>query len=768
MSANDGNASLDNRDSRVALHPDQTEAKASQLLAEMTLEEKAGQLSQYFYLAGPPAQAAFVEGEIRAGRAGSLLFVADPRETNRLQRLAVEESRLGIPLLFGFDVIHGLRTIFPVPLGLAASWDPHLAERVQATAAREARAVGIHWAFAPMVDIARDPRWGRIVEGAGEDPYLGAQLAAAQVRGFQGETLGAPDRLVAGPKHYVGYGAALGGRDYDEVNLSQSELRNVYLPPFAAAVAAGAGNVMTSYVGVNGVPGAADRRLLRTVLRGELGFDGFVVSDANAVVDLTTHGFSRDDGDAAVRALRAGIDMEMWFGMRFGEDSPPIPRVGAFGTLPDAVRTGEVDEGLVDEAVKRVLRVKLSLGLFERPYVDEVQAASTLSAPGHHELARVAAERSAVLLRNEGDVLPFDRAAVRSVAVLGPFADDKMATLGPWVFVPDVDTTVTVLEGVRRVAGDSVRIEYAPGVPVPTRMIPSPFAALGQMLGGAAPQGTPFDEEAEFARAVEFARACDVAVLVLGEAADMNGEAASRATLDVPGRQMDLLDAVATTGTPVALVLLSGRPLDLRRAAEQASAILAAWYPGTDGGLAVARLLFGDVAPSGKLPISWPRSVGQVPLIYSRLTSHQPQTASMRYWEEESTPLYPFGFGLTYGDVEYANLRLNASSIGVHDTIEATIEVRNSSSRVIEEVAQLYLHQRFGRAARPVRELKAFQRVMLAPGELRTLHFTVPASARRYWSASEGTYVLDASDFDVWVGGTSTTSLHAEFAVEDR
>jgi beta-glucosidase len=740
--------------------------RAKTLLAAMTPEEKAGQLSQYFYLAGFSAQTEFVEGEVRAGRAGSLLFVFDAAQTNRLQRLAVEESRLGIPLLFGFDVIHGLRTIFPVPLGLAASWDPALVERVQATAAREARAVGIHWAFAPMIDIARDPRWGRIVEGAGEDPYLGAQMASAQVRGFQGEGLGAPDHLVAGPKHYVGYGAALGGRDYDEVNLSESELRNVYLPPFAAAVGAGAGNIMTSYVGINGVPGAADRRLITEMLRGELGFEGFVVSDANAVIDLTTHGFARDDRDAAVRAIRAGLDMEMALGLRFTGDSIPAPGVGAFATLPEAVRAGLVDEQLLDEAVRRVLLLKLRLGLFEQPYVDEERAVSILSDPDHRELARSAAERSAVLLRNEGNVLPLDRSVARSVAVIGPLADDRRAMLGPWVFAHDLEATVTVLEGMRRVAGAGVRVEHAPGVPVPTRQFPSPFAAMEQQLAGAAPQAAPFDEGAEFARAVELARASDVAVLVLGETSDMNGEAASRSTLDLPGRQMELLEAVAATGTPVVLVLLSGRPLDLRRAAD-AAAILAAWHPGTEGGAAVARLLFGDVAPGGKLPFSWPRSVGQVPMIYSHLRSHQPQTSSTRYWEEESTPLFPFGFGLTYGEVEYSNLTLGSTLISLDNPLEVSVEVRNPSARPVEEVAQVYLHQRYGRAARPVRELKAFRRVMLEPGEKRTLHFAIEASARRYWNSAEGTYVLDASTFDVWVGGASTALLHAEFAVQD-
>lgn len=742
------------------------EQRADALLAEMTLEEKAGQLSQYFYMAGWAVQNEFVEAEVRAGRGGSLLFVADPQQTNRLQRIAVEESRLGIPLLFGFDVVHGLRTIFPVPLGLAASWDPDLAEQVQATAAREARAVGIHWAFAPMVDIARDPRWGRIVEGAGEDPYLGAEMAVAQVRGFQGETIGAPDRVVAGPKHYIGYGAALGGRDYDEVSLAESELRNVYLPPFAAAVEAGAGNIMTSYVGINGVPGAADRRLISDVLRGELGFEGFTVSDAGSVIDLVTHGFARDERDAAARALNAGLDMEMSLGMRFSS-SEPTPQAGAFSTLSDSVRACAVDEQALDAAVRRVLLLKLRLGLFEQPYVDEALAEHTLRNAGHREIARVAAERSAVLLRNEGALLPLDRSALRSVAVIGPCADDWLTTLGSWVFHPDRSETVTVLEGVRQVGGEDVWVEYAPGVPLPVRPTPSPFAQLEQQLRGDAPPLTLADEAAEFVRAVELARSSDVAVVVLGEVPDMSGEAASRSTLDLPGRQIELLEAVAATGTPVVLVLLSGRPLDLRRAVACSSAVLAAWYPGTQGGLAMARLLFGDATPGGKLPFSWPRSVGQVPLIYGRLTSQSPHTSHARYWDEESTPLYPFGFGLSYGEVAYRNLSLASKHIGLDEALEATVELHNPSSRAVEEVAQLYLHQRYGRAARPVRELKAFRRVTLEPGETCTLRFEIPSSARRYWSAAEGAYVLDASTFDVWIGGASTAELHAEFVVQD-
>ncbi|HEY1012079.1 MAG TPA: glycoside hydrolase family 3 N-terminal domain-containing protein [Herpetosiphonaceae bacterium] len=747
---------------------DSLRQRADALLADMTLEEKAGQLTQYFYLPGLAPQNEFVDGQVRAGGAGSLLFVSDPRETNRLQRLAVEETRLGIPLLFGFDVIHGLRTIFPVPLGLTASWDPALVERAQAAAAREARAVGIHWTFAPMLDIARDPRWGRIVEGPGEDPHLGAEIAAAQVRGFQGAAIGDPERIVAGPKHFVGYGAALGGRDYDEVNLSESELRNVYLPPFAAAVAAGAGNIMTSYVGINGVPGAADRRLLGEVLRGELGFDGFIVSDAGSVIDLVTHGFARDASDAAARALGAGLDMEMSLGLRFAPDAPPTPGQGAYATLAEAVRAGAVADRTLDEAVRRVLLVKLRLGLFEQPYVDEAGAGSVLADAGHRELARVAAERSAVLLRNEGGLLPLDPARQSSIAVIGPLADQRRATLGPWVFAPDMAATVTVLEGLRQVAGEGVSIAHAPGLPAPQRPIPSPFAEFEQQLGGfgpAADAAAPFDEAAEFARAVEAARAADVAVGVLGEAAEMNGEAASRSTLVLPGRQGELLEAVAATGTPIVLVLLSGRPLDLRRPAQLAAAILAAWHPGSEGGLAVARLLFGAAAPAGKLPVSWPRSVGQVPMIYSRLNSHQPHTSHQRYWEEESTPLFPFGFGLTYGAVEYAKLAAEPARIGLDDPIAVTVELRNPGPRAVEEVVQVYLRQRHGRAARPVRELKAFRRVLLEPGETREERFELPASARRYWSAAEGAYVLDEADFDLWVGGSSAAALHAGFSV---
>ena len=464
--------------------------------------------------------------------------MTDPAEINRLQRLTLDGNHLGIPVMFGFDVIHGLRTIFPVPIAMAASWDLETIERGQAVAAREARAVGIHWTFAPMVDIAWDPRWGRIVEGAGEDPFLGAAVAVAQVRGFQGADIGQRDRIIAGPKHFAGYGAALGGRDYDEVNLSDAQLWNTYFPPFRAAVEAGAGNVMTAYMDLNGVPASATRWLFTEVLRDAWGFPGFVVSDANAVRNLVTHGFSADLTDAAARAISAGVDMEMAI-------SDP-----AFAHLPEALQTGAVSEAALDASVRRILETKLRLGLFDNPYVDEEDARAVLADPAHRDVARVAAERSAVLLRNEGDLLPLDVESLASIAVIGPLADSRRDTLGPWVFDFDLDETVTILDGIRRKVANRVQVDYAAGIRVVQRVFPSMF----DMFGGNRPQDPAgFDEEAEFRRAVDLASDADVAVVVAGEWQNMIGEAASRSSLELPGRQLELLQAVVATGTPTVL-----------------------------------------------------------------------------------------------------------------------------------------------------------------------------------------------------------------------
>jgi beta-glucosidase len=736
-----------------------TSERVEALLADMTLAEKAGQLTQFFYFDLPPApdgaedaegaegadfagQPKMVEEWLARGAVGALLFVSDPREANRLQRQAIEGNRLGIPALFGFDVIHGLRTIMPVPIAMAASWDPAAIERAQAVAAREARAVGIHWTFAPMVDIARDPRWGRMVEGAGEDPYLGAAVAAAQVRGFQGAGIGAPEHVVAGPKHFAGYGAALGGRDYDEANLSDAELWNVYLPPFRAAVAAGAGNVMTAYMPLNGIPATGNRWLLGDVLRGTWGFDGFVVSDAQAVHNLRTHGFAADLTDAGARAVAAGVDLEMAIA------DPAVAH------LPEAVEAGLVDESTVDAAVRRVLAAKVRLGLFEQPYVDVERAETVLADPAHREVARTTARRSAVLLRNEGDLLPL--AAPGSIAVLGPLADSRRDTIGPWVFAHDLDETVTVLQGIRDRAGAGVEVGYAPGILPAHRTFPSMF----DMWGGNTPvDPTGFDAAAELERAVALARRSDVAVVVLGEWQDMSGEVASRSSLDLPGDQLALLKAVVATGTPVVLLVMNGRPLDLRWAAGNVPAILDIWYPGSQGGAAVADLLFGDAAPGGRLPFSWPRTVGQVPMVYSHTTSHDPANQARRYWDEESTPLFPFGHGLSYGRFEYSDLAVDRDRIARGETVTVSVTVTNTGSRTGDEVAQLYLHQRHGSAARPVRELKGFQRLTLDPGESRRLTFDLGPDHLRYWNAAARDWVLDATTFDVLVGGDSTAEL---------
>ncbi len=736
-------------------------AQVDDLLGQMTPAEKAGQLTQYFYFRlpegtqpvldlDPDEQPKMVESQLEQGVVGSLLFVTDPTEINRLQRLAVQGNRLGVPLLVGFDVIHGLRTIFPVPIAMAASWDPKTIEAGQMVAAREARAVGIHWTFAPMVDIARDPRWGRIIESAGEDPFLAAAVAAAQVRGFQGQELGAPDRVIAGPKHFAGYGYAIGGRDYDEVNLSDSELWNVVLPPFRAAVEAGAGNVMTAYMDLNGIPATGNRWLFIEVLRDTFGFEGFVVSDANAVRNLLTHGFAADLTDAGARAINAGVDMEMAI-----SDA-------AYAHLPEALDSGATDVETIDASVRRILETKIRLGLLESPYVDEERARQILADPAHREVARIAAERSAVLLRNERGLLPLDATSLSSIAVIGPLADSARDTIGPWVFDFDLNETVTVLAGIRARAGDDFRVAYARGVGVEQREFPSLFDMFGRNTPDD-PEG--FDAATEFQQAVDLAGAADVAIVVAGEWQNMIGEMASRSSLELPGRQLELIQAVAATGTPVVLLVMNGRPLDLRWAADNIPAILDIWYPGTQGGTAVANLLFGDVSPGGKLPFTWPRTVGQVPTIYAHTRSHEPENQARRYWDEASTPLFPFGHGLTYSRFDYTNLSVEPTTATTSETVTVSVDVTNVGDRGADEVVQLYLHQRHGTASRPVRELRGFQRVPLAARESQTISFPVGPDERRYWNAAVRDWVTDTSTFDVWVGGDALAPLTTTFEI---
>lgn len=738
--------------------------RVDELLRKLTPREKAGQLIQYFYFANVDAsaqdngadmgdlaeQSAAVEAALARGEVGALLFVRSATEVNRLQRLAVEGNRHSIPALFGFDVIHGLRTILPVPIALAASWDPDVATRGQAVAAAEARAVGLHWTFAPMVDVTRDPRWGRIVEGAGEDPYLGAAMAVAQVRGFQGEDLGAPDRIIAGPKHFAGYGFTAGGRDYDEVELADATLHNVVFPPFRAAVEAGAGNIMTAYMDLNGIPAAGNRWLFTDVLRDAWGFEGFVVSDAMAVHNQRTQGFTPDLTEAGARALQAGCDLEMAI-------YDP-----AYGHLVEALEAGRIREEDLDRAVRRVLTAKADLGLFDEPYVDEAQAERVLADPAHREVAREAAERSFVLLRNENDLLPLDREKVQRLAVVGPLADSARDILGPWVFDHDLTETVTVAQGLTDFLGDAVDVRYAPGLAPTLR----PTGSIFDVWGGNSPtMPEDFDDEAEFDRAVRTAADADVAVVVVGEWQNMVGEQAARSALDLPGRQLELLQAVVATDTPTVLLVMSGRPLDLQWAARNVPAVMQIWYPGTRGGEAVARTLFGQACPAGRLPFTWPRTAGQIPLTYSRHTTHDPDHRHERYWDLPSTPLFPFGFGLGYGTFEYGEVELSTSRLAAGGSVTAAVEITNTGSRSADEVVQLYVHQKWGTSSRPLRLLKGFQRVTVEPGQRRRVEFTVGPQELTYWNAQARDWVLDAAEYEVAIGPDSEAPFTATFVL---
>lgn len=734
------------------------------LLAQMTIEEKAGQLTQYFYFGGlpdpepgseihviPSKMRAYVEAQAKVGGVGSVLFVRDAQELNRLQKLTVEGHRLGIPLLVGYDVIHGFKTIFPMPLAVAASFDPAVAERGQSIAAKEARSIGIHWTFAPMVDIARDPRWGRIIESAGEDPYLGAAMAAAQVRGFQGDDLAAGENVLAGPKHFAAYGAALGGRDYDEVNVSDSELHNVYLPPFEAAAKAGAENFMTAYMGVNGIPATANKYLITDVLRKEWGFKGFLVSDANAVFNLITHKFAKDKAAASAAALNAGLDMEM------------AMIESGYAGIPAAVANNEVSIETIDDAVRRVLTAKAKLGLLDNPYVDVEKSQQVLNDPAHRIAARESAEKTFVLLKNEKNALPLDATKIKSIAVIGPFGDNKRDLLGPWCFAFDINETISVFDGIKRKVGEKVIVEYAQGVAHERRIHASIF------------DGDPnnhvndpadFNEEAEFSKAVALAKSSDVVVIVLGEQQSNIGEQASRTTFELPGRQLELLKAVAATGSKVILLLQSGRPLDLNWASENIPAIMDIWYPGTSGGAAVANALFGDISPAGRLPFTWVRSVGQVPMIYSRHVSHEPQNSDNRYWNEPGSALYVFGHGLSYTDFVYSDLALDKKTLTKSDSLKVEVTVTNSGSRDSDEVVQLYIHQRYGTAIRPIREMKGFRRVHIKAGTSEKVSFVLTPRELRYWNAAVKDWVNDSTHFDIWVGGSSAAELHGEFEVK--
>lgn len=732
----------------------QVSQRARALLSQMTLEEKVAQLSQVPGFPLPEFQqvGTLPEEVVRKYGAGSVLWISDPQEINRWQHIAVDQSRLHIPLLIALDVINGYHTIFPAPLAMASSWDPKMVEAAQATAAREARTAGIHWTFTPMVDIARDARWGRMVEGAGEDPYLGAAMARAQVLGFQGKELGAPDKVLACVKHFAGYGAADGGRDYDSSYIPETLMWNVYLPPFKAALDAGVASVMSAYMDLNDVPATGNRWLLHDVLRDSWNFKGFVVSDANSVYNLVTHGYARDHQDAAYKAFTAGVNMDM-----------------ASGTylkyLAGEVRQGRVSTQQIDDAVLPILETKLRLGLFEHPYVDEARFTQMLNGPGEVEQARTAVQRSVVLLRNENKALPLDKSKIKSIAVLGPLADAQLDLLGLWGGLTRPGPTVSVLEGIRQKVGQNVRVEFAHG-PNLRRDIPSFFENFPLLTAKAQPKQTPPEARQALEDAVALAQRSDLAVMVLGEVDLMSGEAASRSSLKLSGGQEELLEAVVATGKPVVLVLINGRPLDISWASEHVPAILEAWYPGNQGGNGVADVLFGDANPGGHLPVSWPRNTGEAPTYYNHNRTQSPEDApdfTSRYWDALSSPLYPFGYGLSYTTFTFDNLHLSQASVKVGSNIEVSVDVTNTGDRPGDVVAQLYIHQRAGSASRPVRELKGFERLPLGPGAKQTVRFSLGKDELRFWSPTKKQWVVEPEQFDVWVGGDSTAKLHGEF-----
>lgn len=728
--------------------------RARALLKSMTVHEKVGQLN----LVGGsvlPGRPRLSDATIIEGRAGGVLWLADTKEIDRLQRLAMEQSRLRIPILFGLDVIHGYDTMFPISLAMASSWDPSVQEVAQAFAAREARAAGIRWTFAPMVDIARDSRWGRVPEGAGEDPYLAGAMARAQVRGFQGEALGARS-VLACAKHFAGYGAAEGGRDYDSSYIPEVLLRNVYLKPFHAAVDAGVGSLMSAYMNLNDVLASANRWLLTDVLREEWGFQGFLTSDAHAIVNLQVHGYASDSADAALKAMSAGAGVEMASEV-------------FIKNLPDLITRGKVAESTLDAAVLPVLAVKYQLGLFDNPYVG---ASGVSQAPSYAEgrsLARSLAARSMVLLKNENRTLPLAR-NLKKLAVVGVLADSGFDTQGGpsarGAFTRvEKYSTVTVLSALRSRLGTDARISYVPG-PGLSRVYRSAFE---QAVGY--PVAEPPTEQQIgdwFERTKAAALDADVVIAVVGEAALMSGEEGSRATLTLPGIQRQMLEVAAATRKPVVVVLMNGRPLDIQWAADHVPAILEAWYPGAEGGNAIVDVLFGDVNPGGKLPLSWPRSVGQGPLYYNHNRTHHPEDApdfTSRYWDLSSMPLYRFGHGLSYTSFKYANLRLSAESIAPGGSTRAQVDVTNVGAVVGDTVAQLYVHQRSGSASRPARQLAGFQRLTLEPGESRTLTFALGEDQLSFWSPQSRAWSMEAAAFDVWVGEDSAASLRTQLSV---
>lgn len=712
------------------------------LLKEMTLEEKIGQMNQI----SPPEDLSQIVDLVKKGEVGSVLNLVDPEAINALQQIAMEETRMKIPLIVGRDVVHGFKTIFPIPLGQAASFNPQLVEEGARVAAVEAASQGVHWTFAPMIDIARDPRWGRIAESLGEDTYLTSTLGAAMIKGFQGEDLSDPTSIAACPKHFVGYGAAESGKDYNSTFIPERQLRNVYLPPFKAAVDAGAATFMTSFNDNDGVPSTGNRFILDQVLRKEWGFKGFVVSDWASVSEMIAHGFAKDGKEAAMKAINAGVDMEM-------------VSYTYVTHVKELLEEKKISMETIDNAVRNILRIKIKLGLFENPYVD-TSAPSVLYADEHLQKAKEAAIQSAILLKNDDAILPLSQ-SVKTIAVVGPMADAPHDQLGTWIFDGDKNYTRTPLKALQAEYGDKVRILYAPG---------TAYSRDTRTEGIAA--------------AVNAARNADVVLAFVGEESILSGEAHSLTNLNLQGAQSELIAAVAKTGKPVVTIVMAGRPLTIGRDVEVSKAVLYNFHPGTMGGPAIADLLFGKAVPSGKLPVTFPKVVGQIPMYHSHNNTGRPyqgneillqdipleagQTSlgnTSFHLDAGIAPLYPFGYGLSYTTFSYANLRLSTDKLKATETLTVSVDITNSGKYDATEVAQLYVQDCFGSVTRPVKELKDFTRVFLKAGETKTISFTLPIEKLAFYNLDMN-YVVEPGDFNLWVGPNSQEGLKTAFVVE--
>jgi beta-glucosidase len=707
------------------------EQRVNALLAKMTLQEKLGQMSQRGF---PDPKKDDWKGEVRAGRWGSYYSGAKPEERSAIEAIALKESRLGIPLIFGADLLHGFHTTFPIPLGESASWDPELVRAAARFSAVEGSREGIHWTFAPMLDIGRDPRWGRIAETLGEDPTLSSAMAAAITRGFQGDSLSDPTSIAACGKHYVGYGACEGGRDYNTTWIPDALLRNVYLTPFQAACKAGIASYMSAFNDLNGVPTSANEFTLRRILRDEWKFDGMVVCDYAAVGQLVAHGYAADQSDAALKAVRAGVDMEM-VSKCYYENGASL------------VNSGKLDPKLIDESVRNILRVKFRLGLFDGKAA--AQYAAGTSSPEALETARKLAEESFVLLKNDGEALPISK-TIGKVAVIGPLADESVDQLGTWK-ADSHGPSITPLVAFRQRLGES-RVAYAKGL-----------------------KDCQDHSTDGFGAASDAARSADVVILFIGENEWMNGEAASRAYLDLPGAQEALVDRIAEAGKPMIAVIMAGRPLTFHKLAQKMAAVLYAWDPGSEGGPAIVDTLFGDSVPSGKLTVTFPRTVGQVPIYYDHDNTGRPAAETgpyakehytSKYIDERFTPEYPFGFGLSYTTFKYAAPHVSSSTMDVGGEIGVNAEVTNSGSVDADEVVQLYTRQLVGTLTRPVRELRGFQRVHLKAGESKDVTFTLKSDALKYYDAA-GQQLLEPGKSDVWISPDSASGEMAEFTLVD-